>query len=284
MSVLSLKTILEQAVRDFVLATAGSGSTSPDPDLPTSEQLLNVKAGYLLFPQDFGRGPLARVKLSSWKGQTPELGGGSDHFNGINSGVLEFAAVTGRYTDPEVAAEVCGRLEEILRLAMSVPGVIDNVISNYTTDNRTYAAQILLGDVTFGLERVKQNTGRPVIATAVPTAGNTSTAGVGSGTTSVFSGQEPSTYVVQIVTPNTAPGALAGMTWKWKENDGAFSAALPPVTGLNPLSKEVGIIFGILPGQSYVAGDSWTIKATPTSEMWAGVYYTSWQLTSFQSS
>lgn len=284
MSVLSLKTVLEQTVRDYVLATAGSGSSTPDPDLPAAERLLNVKTGYLLFPPDFGRGPLARVKLSSWKGQTPDLGNGPDHFSGINSGILEFAAVTGRYTDPEVAAEASGRLEEILRLSMSVPEMLDAVVSNYTSGDRTYAAQILLGDVAFGLERVKQNTGRPVVSPTVPTAGNTSTAGLTSGTTSVFAGQEPSSYMVEIVTPNTQPGAVAGLTWRWRENDGAFSSTLAPVTGLNQLSKNVGIEFNIQPGQSYAAGDQWTIKAAPTSEMWAGVYYTSWQLTSFQSS
>ena len=282
MAVLSLKTILENAVRDYALATAGASSLTANVDLPVSERLLNAKSGYLLFPQDMGRGPLARVKLSSWKGQIPELGNGSDHFSGANSGVLEFAAVTGRYTDPEFAAEATGRLEEILRLAVSVPDVINNAVTSYANGS-SYLAQMLIGDVNFGLERVKQNTGRPVINPAVPTFGNVGSAGISSGTASVFSGQDPVTYAVQIVTPNTAPGLIAGMTWQWKENDGAFSTALPPVTGLNPLSKDVGITFNIQPGQSYAAGDSWTIKATPTSEMWAGVYYTSWQLTSFQS-
>jgi hypothetical protein len=284
MTVQSLKTEIENRVKEYISGFASATATNPDPDIPTDQLLKIIETGFLILPQDLSRGALCRVKVASYQTGVQSIGGGPNHLNQINKGVLEVAGISQPVTDPSSAAEQSALMEEIIRLYLGRNIAVNTAITHYSGDLSSYTSAITLDEVEFGLERIAQDSGSPVVSTPAPDVANTSTGVISSSQDPVFDDLVVRTYTIEIVTDNTNPGNLAALTWKWKKDSGDFTPA-QPASGLpQALDSNVFIQFSLSGSENFITGDRWQVKASPNLELWVGTFYQAWDLLILSSS
>lgn len=278
----SLKTILEQNLAAFLLDFAGVGGAHLNVDIPFPELIKVVKRGALLYPEDYSRGPLAKIKISSYQTTQVEIGGGEGELNMVASGVVEIAGVTHLVNTSDEAGDASGRMEEIAKGYLGKPKAIQGTITTSTGNMLlSYAANLSPEMTQYGIERVTQGKGKPQIGAGVASVGNTSNGTVDITQVPIFAGFDPVTYTLQIVTPNLSPGVLAGMTYRWKADSGSFTSSITPTGGPLLLSHNVYAAFLLGVGQNFVAGDAYSVVVSPSFEQWAGIWYNSWTLQLF---
>ena len=280
MTTLALKTQIEQFFATQIAAYAGVGGANLDPDLTSAQQLKLSQWGFGVLPQDRAKGPLAKTVITNCV-PIPGNEGGQGTLNRtiIANATLIVEGITQQYTDPQLAAVDRDMIEAVIRLdLLKLPRI--PVSSNFTSGGKSETLEILdWQGSTWDYVDNTNNTPGPVIGSPVADGGNTSTGTFTDDTTAAYTYSSDLVYTVEVVTGNTTPGNLAGLTFRWKAGSGSFSSPIAATGLLQSLSNGVSVKFAVATGQSFVANDSWSISAYVKGMSYIGKFTQQWRTT-----
>ncbi len=274
----ALKPLIEQRIASVVADLCAASSSNVTSYLPVAQRLKEVTTGYLLKSEDTGRGALVRVAMENAAKLVDEFGLGEEERKILEKGNVTVAGVTNRFATAQEAADAGALLEALIRLrllSLSLTGIE----ADFTGIGKESATIWNYIDRSFpSPEIITGNQPSPVVASPVANGGNSSTGTISSQANGAYSGQSAATFTVQIVTGNTTPGNLTGLTFKWKKGSGAFSSPIAATGSYQTLSNNVQVRFALTTGQSFIANDSWTISASTSGTEYAQIFIQSWNV------
>jgi hypothetical protein len=273
----ALKTEIEQFLAATILDFAGQGSPDVDPDLSPAQQLKLSDWGYGLLPQDRTRGPLVRSEVIQYVKNTDQIGQGPAHRSVIAYANISIEGVSAVNTDPQLASKDRNNIEAVVMLdLLKTPDL--NIHSTFSSGNKQeYVAILNWLSTDFSLLMTTSPEGGPVINSPVANGGNTSTGTFSDDTSAAYTAPADYIYTIQVVTANTAPGSLTGLTFKWKRGSGSFSSPVAATGSYQALSDGIKILFTVATGQGFIANNSWTISAKVKGLAYVGQFQQKWQ-------
>jgi hypothetical protein len=180
---------------------------------------------------------------------------------------------------PNLAQVVADRndIEAILRLNV-LRFNMPQLQSTLTGGKGEFAAQLEHMKAEFFEEVVPGERSAPVIGPALPADTNTGHALVVTDPKRIYSGDDLVVFTIEIVTPNTTPGSLAGLTYRYKLDEEPFSGALAATADYALMADGVAIKITLGPGLSAAAGDAWTITASANAVEYLASFRGEWNI------
>jgi hypothetical protein len=271
------KTILEREFATFIRDRLVVGGALLDPDLTPRQQLKATTGGYLLQPEDKKKGPLVRLKIMNYVKKTEESGNGEEGRSALYNVLLRIDGIS--LYGPNLAQVVADRndIEAILRLNV-LRFNMPQLQSTLTGGKGEFAAQLEHMKAEFFEEVVPGERSAPVIGPALPADTNTGHALVVTDPKRIYSGDDLVVFTIEIVTPNTTPGSLAGLTYRYKLDEEPFSGALAATADYALMADGVAIKITLGPGLSAAAGDAWTITASANAVEYLASFRGEWNI------
>lgn len=266
---------IETVVRDALFNKLAISGATPTAELLPEQRVREVTRGYLLLQEDIGRGAIIRLEMASGAKVRSEFGI-PELRDLLKRDILTITGVTKTYPTAQEAVDACALLEA---LALHiVTGLTISSEVTYTGIGEEHVSWLEWLDHAFRLETFTGSSQAPKVESPVAAGGNTSTGTVRSRQNPTYKGQADSTFTIEIVTANTAPGAIAGMTWRWKRDNGAWSSQIVGNTAYVQLADSVEIAFALSAGQNFVAGNQWTVAAKVSGADYARVFIQTYEI------
>lgn len=272
----ALPTVIEEAVAARIFEFAGVTGTDLDASLPIAQRFKYVRASEDIEPQEVLDGPFCKVILDAIIPGDAEFGDtDGDGRSMVFYAGLTVLVATGPKNSEKAARDEAWLLEEIVR------GHLGNFLTqaevSYGGGRETQLAGALWDGSEPTMMSFPSRQRGAFVGEAVPTVGNHTPLTIISNGEVAYEGNENETYLITIVTPNTVPNALTGLTFTYEDSNGV-SVPIVATSGWNTLNRGVQILFA-LNGGTAVAGDSWTISAVTNSPLYFSYQEQSWLLT-----
>lgn len=273
----TLKQAIEETLATAINDFAGANGSAVDADLLQRQLLQKVGVGFLLLPEDKKRGPVVRLDIANMTKTTDEIGNGTVR-SLIGSALIRIAGMSRYNRDLLQTIRDRDRIEEVIRLNL-LRTTLDGVISNSNDNTAISYGAILNWRNSQYYQEVAQGEQAALINSPVAASANTSTGTISINPASGYTGDKEQDYTIQIVTGNSTPGSLTGLVWKWKRGNEPYSANVAVNAGnFQTLTDGIAVRFSLTTGQSFVAGDRYTITASPTGLDYVGIFYQEWEM------
>jgi hypothetical protein len=275
----SLKEQIETTIEQAIFDLCGVDGSNVDGDLDPRQQLKSTRSGYGILSQDYKRGPLVSVELVGDGLDQYFTGNGSDGYSMLVRPQVVVSGISQYSSDIMQTIRDRDLLKEVIQLNLMKLKLAGMRTSYAAGGKREYAATLNYQGNQYLTEIVPGEQSAPRISSPVANSGNTSTGVITVDTTTAYIASIQNTYIVEVVTGNTSPGNFTGLTWRWKKGfSGTFSNPTSASGSYQALSDGVNIRFTLASGQSFVAGDSWTIQADPTGLQFVAKFDQVWNL------
>jgi hypothetical protein len=222
---------------------------------------------------DYSLGPLVRVVIESHATEGEEFGTPSERVSTLRFG-LNVAGITALHDDPSQAGQAASDVEEIIRLHLQ--HLAFDIETSYGDGRHSYATELQYLGSNFDVGTISGRQTAPVIEAPQPQAGNSGGLTLTVDPDEAYSGPVSSLLSVKVVTPNSAPGSVAGLTLAYKIDSGPWSNPLPVGSGFVPLAYNIfarAATSGSAPAQP---DDTWTIQAKTSQLFSIGMWVQSW--------